>query len=166
MLRATRERADREVSPDDVPWVELTPRYARRKARKHRVRSMLRFNNFMLARAWTTRSAPPTSTSAPALSTAPRTSLAARLPASRRGRGTDVHRLAHLRRALMRVHDLMDRFALYGFGNFLVRHDSPRWISVIPTGCPKSLDHCKSPVGRQLGAAVLHAGWPALLRGL
>lgn len=48
MLRSTRERADRQVSPDGVPWVELTPKYAKRKARKHPGRSMLRFNNFML----------------------------------------------------------------------------------------------------------------------
>ncbi len=33
-LRATRERASREQSPDGVPWVALSPRYAARKAKK------------------------------------------------------------------------------------------------------------------------------------
>lgn len=35
MVRATRERAEREVSPEGVPWDALTPRYAARKAKKY-----------------------------------------------------------------------------------------------------------------------------------
>lgn len=35
LVRSTRERAEREVSPDGVPWDALTPRYAARKAKKY-----------------------------------------------------------------------------------------------------------------------------------
>ncbi|HET8942291.1 MAG TPA: phage virion morphogenesis protein [Rudaea sp.] len=48
MLRATRARADREAAPDGVPWVPLSPKYAKRKARKRPGAGMLHFDNFML----------------------------------------------------------------------------------------------------------------------
>lgn len=47
-LRATRERAAREESPDGTPWVKLAPRYAARKAKKRGGAPILKFDNHML----------------------------------------------------------------------------------------------------------------------
>lgn len=48
MLRSTRERTDREESPDGVPWVALSKKYERRKQRLRPGVRMLHFDNFML----------------------------------------------------------------------------------------------------------------------
>lgn len=47
-IRATRERAAREESPDGTPWVKLSPRYAARKAKKRGGAPILKFDNHML----------------------------------------------------------------------------------------------------------------------
>lgn len=48
MLRATRESAAEEVSPDGLAWPALSPRYARRKAKLRPGLPMLKFDNHML----------------------------------------------------------------------------------------------------------------------
>ncbi|HET8942292.1 MAG TPA: phage virion morphogenesis protein [Rudaea sp.] len=48
MLRSTRERSAREQSPDGVPWVALSPKYAARKQRKRPGVGLLHFDDFML----------------------------------------------------------------------------------------------------------------------
>lgn len=48
LLNATRERASEEIAPDGTPWPALSPRYARRKARKRPNLPMLRFDNYLL----------------------------------------------------------------------------------------------------------------------
>lgn len=48
MVRATRARADLEQEPDGVPWVALSPKYARRKQRLRPGVKMLKFDFHML----------------------------------------------------------------------------------------------------------------------
>lgn len=48
MLRATRDRAARQVSPEGTPWQALSPRYKRLKDRKRPGVPMLKFDFHML----------------------------------------------------------------------------------------------------------------------
>jgi phage virion morphogenesis protein len=48
MLRATRERAAQERAPDGTPWVPLSPKYAKWKAKKRPGVKMLKFDAHML----------------------------------------------------------------------------------------------------------------------
>lgn len=48
LLRSTRDRAARQVSPDGVPWAPLSPSYRRQKERKRPGVPMLRFDFHML----------------------------------------------------------------------------------------------------------------------
>lgn len=48
IVRATRERAARQVSPEGVPWAPLSPRYQRFKQRKRPGVPMLKFDFHML----------------------------------------------------------------------------------------------------------------------
>lgn len=47
-LRATRDRARKEESPDGVRWVQLSPRYAARKAKKRGGAPILKYDFHML----------------------------------------------------------------------------------------------------------------------
>lgn len=48
LVNSTRRRAEREISPDGMPWAALSPRYKKRKAAKRPNRGLLRFDNHML----------------------------------------------------------------------------------------------------------------------
>lgn len=48
LTRVTRERAQREISPEGVPWAPLSPAYRRYKARKRPGVPMLKFDFHML----------------------------------------------------------------------------------------------------------------------
>lgn len=48
LLRSTRDRAARQVSPDGAPWAPLSPGYRRQKERKRPGVPMLRFDFHML----------------------------------------------------------------------------------------------------------------------
>ena len=48
VLRSTRDRAQREISPDGTPWVALSPRYQRWKDRKRPGVPKLKFDFHML----------------------------------------------------------------------------------------------------------------------
>jgi phage virion morphogenesis protein len=48
LLRSTRDRADAQVSPTGQPWAPLSPRYARRKARKRPGLGILKWDNHMI----------------------------------------------------------------------------------------------------------------------
>lgn len=53
LVRSTRERADRQVSPDGNAWAALSPRYRRFKDRKRPGRKILRFDNHLLGDQFT-----------------------------------------------------------------------------------------------------------------
>lgn len=48
LVNSTRRRAEREISPDGMPWAALSPRYKKRKAATHPGRGLLHLNNEML----------------------------------------------------------------------------------------------------------------------
>lgn len=48
LVNSTRARAEREISPDGMPWAALSPRYKKRKAATHPGRGLLHLNKEML----------------------------------------------------------------------------------------------------------------------